>query len=60
MKPVRRKIVRAYEPTRGQGVWTRWVNLSCGHNQFISASTYSRVPKTTVCHKCSRKECPRG
>ena len=39
----------------GLGRWTRFIKLKCGHKQFISASTYERVPKTTICYVCSRQ-----
>jgi len=54
-KPIRRKVVKAEAPYRGLGLWVRYVELSCGHRQTISASTYDRVPKTTICHLCTRK-----
>ena len=54
LKPIRRKIIAASTPDTWLGLWTRFVKLACGHKQFISSSTYERVPKTTICYTCSR------
>ena len=53
LKPVRRKVVQCHAPTAINGMWVRLVKLSCGHEQQMARSDYSRTGRTIVCHRCS-------
>jgi len=55
LKPIRRRVVKTEAPDLYMGIWTRYAELSCGHRQTISATTYNRVPKTTICNRCTRQ-----
>jgi hypothetical protein len=53
-KPIRRSVIKSDAPTALQnGAWVRVLTLSCGHTQQASASSFDRVPKTTICHRCT-------
>ncbi len=56
MKPVRHKITEATAPPNSEnGLWRYWIKLSCGHKQFYGATRYGKLPKTTICHACSKQ-----
>lgn len=53
VKPVRRKVVQYHPPRLVNGMWVRLVKLSCGHEQLMARTDYSRTGRTIVCHRCS-------
>ena len=53
IKPVRRKVVKCYPPTAINGMYVRLVKLSCGHEQEMARSDYSRTGRTVVCFRCT-------
>ncbi len=55
MKNIRKKVVRVLTvPSLYGGVYRSEVELACRHVASISHSQYAlKVPKTTICNKCS-------